>query len=110
MRLVGTFLIIFTILSLSIAAVDKHGNLKYQTCESFSLTDCDSHPPVQTQTNADQKDHTHCAVHCAPFLLNGLLLSNVVFSFFILEDIKTSTFSFIINTPILEGPFKPPQV
>lgn len=109
MRLAGIFLIILTISSLSIAAFDNHSTIKSQSCESLSLTDCDSHTSAQSQQNPDQKEHTHCAVHCAPLLLNGLL-SNVVFSFFILEDTKTSIFSFVINTPILEGPFKPPQV
>jgi len=108
MRLIGILFIIFTILSLNTSVFDNHSTSKSQSCQNLSLEDCRSHVAEQTQKEQGQKEHTHCAVHCAPILLNGLI-SKLIFDFILLKNSKNFTFSFVLTFPILEGPFKPPQ-
>ncbi len=107
MKVLGIFLTIFMILIQSVLALDTHTNVENQSLKCPSLTDC-SIAPTQTPHNDNNEEHSHCLFHCAPFMLNAVF-SKVVFTFIIFENTLSTHYSFNLNPPILEGPFRPPQ-
>lgn len=109
MKLLAIFLTIFVVLIQSVSALDIHDIVESQkiTCHTFS--DCSSGRSVQTHQNESGDEHNHCIFHCAPFMLNAVV-SKVVFTFIILVDPLDTYYSFSLNSPILEGPFRPPLV
>jgi len=109
MRILGIFLTIFMIFMQSVSALDIHNDVENPHVRCASLSDCSSRTSTQAHHSDNNEDHSHCLYHCSPFMLSAVI-SKFIFNFIIFEKTLISNYSFILTSPVLEGPFKPPQI
>lgn len=108
MKLLGIFLTIFMILSVSLSAFDIHNSFESKTSKCPTFSDCSSSDSNRASQN-ETGEHSHCLLHCVHFAATTLI-SKFVLIFIVFEDTLNTQYSFNLNPPTLEGPFRPPQV
>lgn len=110
MKFLGIFLTTLMILIQSVSALDIHTDVENLHSKCASLSDCSSSASTQApHSDNNSEEHSHCLFHCAPLMVSAVI-SKFVFNFIIFENAISSNYSFILNSPIIEGPFKPPQI
>ena len=109
MKLLGIFLTIFMILLQSVSALDIHNSVENQNFNCHTISDCSSNTSTQNHQSDTNDEHSHCVFHCTPFMLNAVL-SKIIFTHIILDNALNTRYFFSLNSPTLEGPFRPPRV
>lgn len=107
MKLLGIFVIIFMILIQSVSALDTHNSIESQNSNCHTSSDCSSDISPSTHQNENSDEHSHCIFHCTPFMFNAVV-SKIDFTYIILDNVLNTRYFFSLNSPILEGPFRPP--